>query len=108
MYFNSVNFTFLLLLFPFQCRFYRVLFWFYFTTKIARGHVHNSWGKSTALALSDSPEGVIKQVISNWPSAQHKDDLKLCARLPLYCTTQSPITNIFIVSVTESKIRRST
>ena len=48
MYFNSINFTFLLLLFPFQGRFFRELFWFYFTMKVAGGHVHNSHRKSPA------------------------------------------------------------
>ena len=44
--FNSVNFTFWL--FPFQCRFFWELFWFYFTTKVATVHVENSQGKSPA------------------------------------------------------------
>ena len=48
-YFNSVNFIFLmLLLFPFQCSFLWELFWFCFTMKVAGAHVHNSWGKSPA------------------------------------------------------------
>ena len=38
-------------------------------------------------------QGVIGRVISNWPSAQREADLKLRARLPLNCTTRSPITN---------------
>ena len=38
-------------------------------------------------------QGVIGRVISNRPSAQREADLKLRARLPLNCTTRSPITN---------------
>ena len=34
--------------------FFQELFWFYFTMKVAGGHVHNSRGKSPA--LSDNPE----------------------------------------------------
>ena len=48
MYFNGIDFTFLLLLFPLQGRLFRELFWFYFTMKIAGNHVHNCWGKSPA------------------------------------------------------------
>ena len=36
---------------------------------------------------------VIRQVISNELSAWHEADLKLRAQLPMYCTTQSPISN---------------
>ena len=36
----------MLMLFPFQCRFFGELFWFLFSMKVAGGHVHNSLGKS--------------------------------------------------------------
>ena len=45
-----INFAFLVL-FPFQCRFFWELFWFYFTVKVAGGHVDNGQGKSPALIL---------------------------------------------------------
>ena len=38
-------------------------------------------------------QGVIGRVISNRPSALQDADLKLRARLPLNCTTRTPITN---------------
>ena len=38
-------------------------------------------------------QGVIWQVISNLLSVRREADLKLRARLPLNCTTRSPITN---------------
>ena len=46
---NSIYFNFLILLFPYQCRFFQKLFWFYFTMKVARGRVHNSQRKSSSL-----------------------------------------------------------
>ena len=38
-------------------------------------------------------QGVIGRVISNRPRATRSADLKLLARLPLNCTTRSPVTN---------------
>ena len=38
-------------------------------------------------------QGGIRRVISNEPNAYREADLKFRARLPLNCTTQSPITN---------------
>ena len=38
-------------------------------------------------------QGVIRRVILNRPSAWREDDFKLQARLPLNCTTRSPVTN---------------
>ena len=56
MYFYSINFTFFIWLFL-VIFFFWELFWFYFTMKVTGGHVHtcDSLGKSSTLALTDSP-----------------------------------------------------